>query len=95
VKTAAIVALVILGGCAVVHDGPVKTSDEAIALAQQTCGVLTAKLSGRWHAQWETIRWFLWHDPGYSLQVEIDAKTGKVMNPGCLVNPHTGVVVSD
>jgi len=94
-KEFAIAALVALCGCTAVHEGPVKTSADAISLAQQTCGDLSAKLSGRWHARWETIRWFLWHDPNYSLQVEIDTQTGEVMNPGCFVNPRNGVYIRD
>jgi len=94
-RTVTIAALLVLCGCTVVYDGPVKTSADAISLAQQTCGDLTSKLSGRWHARWETIRWFVWHDPAYSLQVEIDTRTGKVMRPGCLVNSHDGMYVGD
>jgi hypothetical protein len=94
-KIIAVAALLVVLGCTVVHDGPVKTSAEAISLAQTTCGDLVSKLSGRWHARWETIRWFVWHDPDYSVQVEIDTQTGKVMRPGCLINPHDGTYIGD
>jgi hypothetical protein len=88
-------AMLALCGCTTAHDGAVKTADDAIAIAKQTCGTLADHLSGKWHARWEHIRWFLWHGPGYSLQVIIDDQSGKVMNPGCEVNKGDGVKIGD
>jgi hypothetical protein len=88
--------LIALCGCAIGHDGVVKTSDQAISIADQACQGLVDHLPGRWHVRWEHIEWFVWHDPDYSLEVSIDDRTGKVIGqPGCLVNPRDGVYVGD
>lgn len=86
-----------LFSCATVHPGAVGTSDQAISIAQQTCRELIDRphLSGHWHARYQNINWFVWHDPDYALEVTIDTQTGNVMNPGCLVNPRDGVQVGD
>ena len=74
--------LIVLSGCAETYpQGTVKTSDQAISMAQRACPDLWTGVPGPWHAKLERaargLSWFVWKGNDYRVQVNIEAATGQ------------------
>jgi len=71
-----------LAGCAETYPGGiVKTSDQAISMAQRACPDAWKNVPGPWHAKLEEgvggTSWFVWKGKDYRVQVNIDAASGQ------------------